>query len=183
LAINNDQDILNLLGSPGNGREKAFRLLLETYRERVYWLIRRTLLVHDDADDVTQEVFIRVWKALPAFRGDSALFTWVYRIAINEVNRHLRRKRMQFFTPWTDASERAAQAITDDRFFSGNEVERRLYKAIACLPEKQRMVFTMRYFDELPYEEISRIVGTSEGALKASYHHAMKKIEKFVKQD
>lgn len=180
---NNDHEILRLLKSPGAGPEKAFSLLLETYRERVYWLIRRTLIVHADADDVAQEVFVRVWKALPSFRGDSAMFTWIYRITANEINRFLKRKRLQVFLPWSDASERIAASLADDRFFSGTEVERLLLKAIATLPDKQRLVFTMRYFDELSYEEISQIVGTSEGALKASYHHAMKKIEKFVKQD
>lgn len=172
-----------MLVNPEGGQDKAFRLVLSTYRERIYWLVRRTLLVHDDADDVTQEVFIRVWKALPSFRGESALFTWIYRIAANEVKRHLSRKRLQMFVPWSDGSDRVAQSLADDRFFTGTEAEQLLYKAIALLPDKQRLVFTMRYFDELTYEEISQIVGTSEGALKASYHHAMKKIEKFVNQN
>ncbi len=181
LAANNDHEIIRLLNSSEKERDKAFRLLLDSYRERVYWLIRRTLIVHDDADDVAQEVFVRVWKGLPSFRGESALYTWIYRIAVNEVNRFIRRKRLSFFTPWNDASERISQSLTDDCFFSGTEAERKLFNAIATLPEKQRLVFTMRYFDELPYEEISRIVGTSEGALKASYHHAVRKIEKFVR--
>jgi RNA polymerase sigma-70 factor (ECF subfamily) len=182
LSTHSDQEILNLLHRDSSGREEAFRLLLTTYRERVYWLVRRTLVIHDDADDVTQEVFIRIWKALPAFRGESSLFTWIYRIATNEVNRYLKKRRLQVFIPWNDTAERVAHCLADDRFFQGSEAERLLFKAISLLPEKQRLVFSMRYFDELSYEEISRIVGTSEGALKASYHHAMKKIEKFVAQ-
>lgn len=171
-----DKEILRLYN---NGeQERAFNEIVRSYSERLYWHVRRLLGSHEDTDDLLQEVFIKVWSALPSFRWDSQLYTWLYRIATNEALNFLRKKQ-------TRAALSNAQTIDaemekkmdDDPFFDGTGAQRVLMKAIAKLPEKQRLVFTMRYFDDMRYGEISEVLGTSVGALKASYHFAYEKIK------
>lgn len=159
----------------------GFNLLVDKYSERLYWHIRRMVLSHEDADDILQNSLIKVWKSLANFRGESNLYTWLYRIVTNETITFLnRRKRASFFS-LSDHSNSIENAIEADSYFEGTEIEARLRKAILKLPTRQRAVFTMRYFDELKYEEISKVLNTSVGSLKASYHHAAKKIEEELK--
>lgn len=157
--------------------EKAFNLIVEQYTERLYWHIRRFLCNHEDANDLLQDVFIKIWAALPSFRGESQLFTWIYRIATNEVLNHLRKQRFKALVSFQDVTEVLEKKIDEDARFNGNEIQRELLKALQRLPEKQRIVFSLRYFDDLTYEQISEITNTSVGALKASYHYACNKIK------
>lgn len=161
-------------------RDYGFNLLVKAYKERVYWHVRKMVVDHDDADDLTQNVFIKVWKALDDFREDSRLFTWIYRIATNECLNFLRKKRRRFFISIHDVGAELESKIDDGDQISGDEIQLQLQKAILKLPDKQRLVFNMKYFDELKFEDISEITGTSIGALKASYHLAVKKIEIFL---
>ncbi|WP_438865918.1 RNA polymerase sigma factor [Salinimicrobium oceani] len=172
---------MQLLQDPAS-RNEAFRELLHLYQERLYWQIRNILKNHEDSDDVLQNTFIKIFRNIEKFKGESQLFSWMYRIATNEAITFLnnRSKKLQI------SSEELQQQIIDnlenDVYFEGNEIQLKLQKAIARLPQKQQQVFNMKYFQELKYKEISDILGTSEGALKASYHHATKKIEEFLKQ-
>ena len=152
-------------------QEEAFNSIVNAYSERLYWHVRRFLCNHEDANDLLQDIFIKIWTAMPTFRGDSKLYTWLYRIATNEVLNHLRKKRFKALVSLESASA-AMEKIDDDPYFNGTMLQRELQKAIQRLPEKQRIVFSLRYFDEMKYEDISEITGTSVGALKASYHHA-----------
>lgn len=158
----------------------AFNLLVRKYQKRVYWLIRKMVIDHDDANDLSQEVFVKVWHNLDEFRGDSALFTWIYRVATNECLGHLKKKRRRFFLPMHDVEGELAGKIESGNHFTGNEIERKLQLAILKLPEKQRLVFNMKYFEEMSYEEMSAVLGTSVGALKASFHHAVQKVKSLV---
>ena len=142
--------------------------------------IRRLLIDHDDTDDVLQNTFIKVWKNLEGFNRDSQLFTWIYRIATNESITFLNKKKRRFFIPIINVEHELSSKLESDVNFSGDKIQLKLQKAILTLPEKQRVVFNMKYYDELKYEEIAEITGTSVGALKASYHHAVKKIEEYV---
>lgn len=161
-------------------REKAFTKLMRQYQEKLYWHIRRLVVEHEDANDVLQNVFIKVWNNLEHFREDSKLFTWLYRIATNESLSFLeQRKRRTAHSLEDEAGEQIA-ALKADRDFDGRKLEWKLQLAIQKLPEKQRVVFNLRYFDEMPYQQMSEVLETSEGALKASYHHAVKKIEDFI---
>ncbi|MFP4092495.1 MAG: RNA polymerase sigma factor [Cyclobacteriaceae bacterium] len=163
-------------------REKAFSQLIHKYQQRVYLLVRKMVIDHDDADDVVQEVFIKVWKNLDKFEGGSRLFTWIYRIATNECLRFLeRKKKKRFWISISDASTELASKIDTAPHISGDEVQMKLQRALLRLPDKQRLVFNLKYFEELKYEEMAEITGTSVGALKASYHHAVKKIEEDIK--
>lgn len=155
-------------------RRKAFEIAVRSFTPRIYWQIRRLVLSHDDANDIMQDTFIKAWTSLDNFRGESSLFTWIYRIAVNESLSFLRRKKESLSLDSPDAD--GINKLAADEYFDGDELQFRLTKAIATLPEKQRLVFNMRYFDEMKYEEMSRILGTSVGALKASYHIATKKI-------
>lgn len=155
-------------------------MLVRTYQQRVYWHVRKMVIDHDDADDITQEVFIKIHKAIDGFREDSQLFTWIYRIATNECLSFLNRKRKRFFLPVEDISEQLAAKVDASDDISGDEIQKKLQKALLQLPDKQRLVFNMKYFDELSYEDIAKITETSVGALKASYHHAVKKIEEYL---
>ena len=157
--------------------EKAFNLIVEQYTERLYWHIRRFLCNHEDFNDLLQDVFIKIWVALPSFRGESQLFTWIYRIATNEVLNYLRKQRFKALVSFQDVTEILEKKIDEDARFNGNEIQRELLKALQRLPEKQRIVFSLRYFDDLTYEQISEITNTSVGALKASYHYASNKIK------
>ena len=157
--------------------EEAFNQIVEAYSERLYWHIRRFLCSHEDTNDLLQEIFIKIWSALPSFRGDSQLYTWIYRITTNEVLNYLRRQKFRAMISLESAAEFLRKKIDDDPYFNGDAIQRELHKAIQLLPEKQRLVFNLRYFDEMKYEDISEITDTSVGALKASYHHAYNKIK------
>ncbi len=155
----------------------GFKLLIGKYQQQVYLLIRRMVIDHDDANDLVQDTFVKVWKNLGSFRADSGLYTWIYRIACNEALSFLQRKKIKYTLIFQDYNDRLGSKLKDDNYFSGDEIEVKLQKAILALPDKQRLVFTLRYYDELKYEEMSEILGTSVGALKASFHIAVKKIE------
>lgn len=159
-------------------REKAFGWLLDKYHKRTYWHIRRLVINHDDADDVCQNTLIKVWENLHAFRADSKLYTWMFRIATNESLAFLNRQKKNVSLEDTDPV--LAGYLTQESYFNGNAAELRLQQAILTLPEKQRIVFNLKYFDNMKYEEMSEVLDTSVGALKASYHHAVKKIEQFI---
>lgn len=166
----------------GKNFDGAFKLVLSGYQQKVYWHVRRMLVVHEDANDVVQDVFIKVWKALPNFQGQSKVYTWLYRIATNECITFLQKKRM---TMVEDGDEYLSHVQSDHHALelTGDEIKNKLMKAVYCLPEKQQLVFNMKYFDHMKYEEMSDVLGTSVGALKASYHHAVKKIEEILKED
>ena len=156
--------------------ERLFNEIVKEYSERVYWHVRRFVNNHEDADDLVQEIFLKIWTALPSFRGEAQLFTWVYRIATNETLNWLRREKVRSALRFTSIDAEMERRIDSDPFFDGDAADRALSKAVAKLPEKQRQVFILRYYDEMPYEEMSAILGTSVGALKASYHIAQEKV-------
>ena len=176
-----DLEILAKFAVPET-RNFAFNQLVRIYQQKVYWHIRKMVIDHDDADDLTQETFIKIWKALDNFKGDSQLFTWIYRIATNECLNHLAKKKKRFFLPINDITEELSNKIDNSSLISGDEIQLKLQKALLTLPDKQRLVFNMKYYDEMKYEEISEITGTSVGALKASYHLAVKKVEEHLKK-
>ena len=161
-------------------REAGFTAIIKKYQEKLYWHIRRILVDHEDANDVLQNVFIRVWNGLENFREDSQLYTWLYRIATNESLTFLEQQKKRSSVPLSDVESGLSNRIKADKYFDPNKLEWKLQLAMQQLPEKQRIVFNLRYYDEMPYEEMSRVLDTSEGALKASYHHAVKKIEDFI---
>ncbi|PRD46250.1 RNA polymerase sigma factor [Sphingobacterium haloxyli] len=161
-------------------REEAFGYLLKKYQQKIYWHVRRMVIDHDDADDVVQDIFIKVWRNLEKFREDSQLYTWLYRIATNECITFLNRKKQkQSMSLDDDSSAYLAETLTEGSYFNGDQAQMKLQQALLTLPDKQRLVFNMKYFEDLKYDEISEILGTSVGALKASYHLAVKKIEHF----
>lgn len=162
---------------------KAFEVLINTYKERLYWHIRRIVLDHDDADDVLQNTFIKVFRNIEKFKGDSKLYSWMYRIGTNEALTFLKTKSRKLGVSSDELVERKANALQADVYFEGDAIQLKLQQAIAKLPEKQKLVFNMKYYEELKYDEIADILDTSVGALKASYHLAVKKIEAFLKQD
>jgi RNA polymerase sigma-70 factor (ECF subfamily) len=162
-------------------KERGFTSIIKKYQEKLYWHVRRMVVDHDDANDVLQNVFIKVWNGLENFREDSQLYTWLYRIATNEALSFLEQQKKKGTVSLGDVEEGLSNMVKADTNFDANKLEWKLQLAIQQLPEKQRLVFNLRYFDELPYQEMSRILDTSEGALKASYHHAAKKIEEFIK--
>lgn len=157
-------------------------MLLRAYHERLYWHVRRMVVYHDDAHDVMQEVWIRVWRALPRFREEAALYTWLYRIASNESLSHIKKQKRQREHEQQHVQELAARGLHSDPYFDGDDAQKALMQAVESLPEKQRLVFNLKYFDDLKYEEIATITETSVGALKASYHHAVKKVEEHLRQ-
>ncbi|GAA4185234.1 MAG: polymerase subunit sigma [Sphingobacterium sp.] len=161
-------------------REEAFRLLLKKYQQKIYWHVRRMVIDHDDADDVVQDIFVKVWKNLGNFREDSQLYTWLYRIATNECITFLNKKKQkQNVSLDDDTTAYLAETLADGNYFNGDKAQMKLQQALLTLPEKQKLVFNMKYFEDMKYEEISDVLGTSVGALKASYHLAVKKIEAF----
>ena len=162
-------------------KEKAFTSLIKKYQEKLYWHLRRMVVDHDDANDVLQNVMIRVWNGLENFREDSQLYTWLYRVATNECLTFLEQQKKRSSVSLSDVESGLENKIKADQNFDGNKLEWKLQLGIQQLPEKQRIVFQLRYYDEMPYEEMSRVLETSEGALKASYHHAVKKIEEYIK--
>lgn len=174
-----EQEFIKKLLNPKTQNE-AFKELLRDYQKPLYNHIRNIVLNHDDADDVLQNTFVKVFQYLKNFKGESKLFSWMYRIATNEALTFLNQKSKINGISSEEVQNKTIDNLQADVFFDGNEIQLKLQKAIAILPEKQQLVFKMKYFEELKYEEISEILGTSVGALKASYHHAVKKIEAFV---
>ena len=164
-------------------KEFAFNLIMHKYQERLYWHIRKMVISHDDTDDVLQNTFVKVWKGLDGFRNDARLFTWLYRIAANEALTFLKRKQKRTLVPLEGDEYDLSEILEGDEYFCGNEAQKKLEQALLKLPEKQRLVFNMKYFEEMKYEEMAEILETSVGALKASYHHAVKKIENLLKED
>jgi len=177
-----DREIIEGVQNPEKA-EKAFGMLLEKYQERLYWHIRKIVIGHDDADDVLQNAMIKVWRSMGDFRSESGLYTWLYRIATNEALTFLKQKKKRTFAPWVDVEQKISETLESDVLFNGDEIQLKLQQAILKLPQKQRIVFNMKYFDEVKYEEMSKILGTSVGALKASYHHAVKKIKAMLGED
>lgn len=164
-------------------KEVAFKKLLSQYKERLYWHIRKIVISHDDANDVLQNTFVKIFKNIDNFKAESKLYSWMYRIATNEAISFINKKAKNKSIDITDYQQKMVSNLEDDNWFSGNEIQIILQKAIATLPHKQQLVFNMKYFDDLKYKEISEILETSVGGLKASYHHAVKKIEQFIKKN
>lgn len=163
-------------------REARFNEIVETCSERLYWHVRRFVLSHEDTDDLLQEIFLKIWNALPSWRGEAQIYTWVYRIATNEALNFLRREKVRSALRFRSLDEEMERRIDNDPYFNGTDAERALSKEVAKLPEKQRQVFIMRYYDELPYEKISEILNTTVGSLKASFHIAQEKIRSALKK-
>ena len=180
MTTRDEQEIMNQLKDPKT-RRKAFEQLVNRYSEQLYWQVRRIVLLHEDADDVLQNVFLKAWSKLDSFHQESKISTWLYRIALNESLDFMRRKKAQMVSLDDDAATVGSMLLADD-YFNGTEVEAMLQEAVAQLPDVQRTVFNMRYFDDMKYSEISEILQTSEGSLKASYHIAVKKISDFFKR-
>ena len=176
-----DKEILDLYRS--GHRERAFKEIVESYSERLYWHVRRFLCSHEDTDDLLQEIFVKIWAALPSFRAESQLYTWIYRIATNETLNFLNKQKVRAALRFESLSNMLVDKIDDDPWFNGDRLQRDLMKAVQKLPEKQKLVFTMRWFEDLSYEKISEILGTSVGALKASYHFAVEKIKAELKKN
>lgn len=180
--MKSDELLITELKSPQT-RDAAFRELMKLYKERLYWHIRKIVYSHDDADDVLQNTFIKVYKNIAKFKGESKLYSWMYRIATNESITHLNQnaKRMQISSE--EVQTQAVNNLQSDVYFEGDAIQLKLQQAIATLPQKQQIVFNMKYFDDLKYKDMSQILETSEGALKASYHLAVKKIETYLTRD
>jgi len=176
IHIEEDQRLIKLLQNKATANE-GFKQLIEQYQERLYWHIRRLVNNHEDANDVLQNVFVKVFKSIQNFKGTSKLYTWLYRIATNESITLINKNKKKSTEDIDDPDLAMATTLSADPFFDGDEAVLKLKTAIAQLPEKQRVVFNMRYYDELSYKDISEILETSVGGLKASYHHAVKKIE------
>jgi len=163
-----------------NTLDSAFRKLMGIYKERLYWHIRKIVLIHEDADDVLQNTFIKVYKNINSFKGDSKLYSWIYRIATNESISHLNKNAKHQQIESEELQQQIVNNLPADVYFEGDEIQWKLQKAIAQLPQKQQLVFNMKYFDNMKYQDISEILETSVGGLKANYHHAVKKIEIYL---
>lgn len=182
-----DKEIIQLF-QISDKAERAFNLLLQKYQQRLYFMVRRMVVIHDDADDIMQNVWIKIWKNLSNFKEESQLYTWLYRIAANETFTFLAQKKKKGTISFEIRREEeevfdGADRLKADAYFDGDEIQRKLEKAIQSLPDKQKMVFQLKYYEEMKYEDMSAILGTSVGALKASYFHAVKKIEENLKKD
>ena len=175
-----DEQALQSQLSDPTQRRKAFEIVVRKFSSQIYWQIRRLVFSHDDADDILQNTFMKAWSSLETFRGDSKISTWLFRIATNESLSFLQRKREQLSLDDPEAS--VVNSLSSEEYFDGDEAQRSFMQAIASLPDKQRLVFNMRYFDEIKYDEISEVLGTSVGALKASYHIAVEKITTLLKK-
>lgn len=174
-----DLELLQEFKDPAT-KERAFTAIIKKYQEKLYWHIRRMVVDHEDANDVLQNMFIKVWKGLENFREDSQLYTWLYRIATNESLTFITQQKKRSSVSLSDVENGLSNKLKSDSNFDANKLEWKLQLGIQQLPEKQRIVFNLRYYDEMPYEQMSKVLETSEGALKASYHHAAKKIEDFI---
>lgn len=177
-----EDEIIQQLHDPAQQRG-AFAQVVELYGEKLYWQIRRMVLSHDDANDLLQNTFLKAWTSIDLFRGDAKLATWLYKIALNECITFLNHQRAMNNVSIDDTDVFLLEQLRSDDYFDGDDLQLKLQKAILMLPEKQRIVFTMKYYDNMKYEQISEIVGTTVGALKASYHHAVKKVEEFLTKD
>lgn len=175
-----DEEIISLYNE--GRQERAFNEIVNNYSERLYWHVRHFVLSHEDADDLLQEIFVKVWAALPSYRGEAQLFTWLYRIATNETLNFLRKQKIRSVLSFQSLDASLEKKIDDDPYFNGDDAQRVLLKAVNRLPEKQKLVFTMRYYDEMKYSDIAAILHTSEGSLKASYHIAYEKIKAELKK-
>lgn len=175
-----DEQVLQSQLSDPTQRRKAFEIVVRKFSSQIYWQIRRLVFSHDDADDILQNTFMKAWSSLETFRGDSKISTWLFRIATNESLSFLQRKREQLSLDDPEAS--VVNSLSSEEYFDGDEAQHSFMQAIASLPDKQRLVFNMRYFDEMKYDEISEVLGTSVGALKASYHIAVEKITTLLKK-
>ena len=176
----NEKEIIALLKEPARQR-KAFECIVKQYSDPLYWQIRRLVLTHDDSNDILQNTFVKAWLNIDYFRAEAKLFTWLHRIAFNECLTFLNRKQHQHLSI-DDMDQEVLNKLEGDPYFNGDETQKTFLRAVHQLPEKQQMVFNLKYFKEMKYEEISEILGTSIGALKASYHHAIKKIEAFLEK-
>ncbi|MFC4874258.1 RNA polymerase sigma factor [Negadavirga shengliensis] len=161
-------------------RDKGFGFLVESYQKRIYGMVRKMVIIHEDADDIVQNTFIKAYKNIQRFNGKSTLFTWLYRIAVNESLNFLDKKKKRFFFPIEDHQDVMANYLDHSPYIDGDHIQKKLQKAILKLPDKQRLIFNLRYYEDLSYEEISEMTDTSVGALKAGYHHAVKKIEEYL---
>src|SRR4051812_1601302 len=179
LTDRSDAELLMQFRDPAT-KDQAFTSIIKKYQERLYWHIRRMVVEHDDANDVLQNVFIRMWNGLENFREDSQLYTWLYRVATNECLTFLEQQKKRSSISLSDVETGLSNKIKADKHFDPQKLEWKLQLAIQQLPDKQRLVFSLRYYDEMPYEEMSHVLETSEGAVKASYHHAVKKIEDYI---
>ncbi len=179
LTQQEDAELLVQFRNPAT-KERAYTTIIKKYQERLYWHVRRMVVDHDDANDILQNVFIRVWNALENFKEEAQLYTWLYRIATNESLTFLEGQKKRSAVSLSDVESGLSNKIKADRHFDASKIEWKLQLAIQQLPDKQRTVFNLRYYDEMPYEEMSRVLETSEGALKASYHHAVKKVEDYM---
>jgi len=177
-----DKDLLLKIQDPDT-REQCFNVLVKKYQQRLYWHIRKMVIDHDDTDDILQEVFIKVWKNIDRFREDSSLFTWLYKIATNECLNFLNRQKKRRMLYLSEVSSELSKKLDSTPHIDGSAIQIKLQKALLKLPDKQRLVFNMKYFDNMKYEEIARITDTSVGGLKASYHLAVKKIEEYLSFD
>ena len=178
----NEEEVISQLRD-AEKQKKAFEMIVRNYNERLYWQIRKMVLSHDDANDILQNTFLKAWQGIEQFRGDAKLSTWLYKIAINECITFLNKQRTQNKLSIDDVDSFMLNKLESDIYIDGDDTQIKLQKAILALPEKQRLVFNMKYFDDMKYEEMSDILGTSVGALKASYHHAVKKIEEFFAKE
>jgi RNA polymerase sigma factor (sigma-70 family) len=181
MSSQSDNEIMRCIKDPALC-EKGFNMLVSKYSQQIYWHIRRIVFDHEDANDITQNVFIKIWKNIHSFRNEAKLYTWIYRISTNEAISFIKQNNKHKNASINDFEEMIGGSA-DDNYFSGDEIQQKLQKAVQSLPKKQRLVFLMKYYQELPYEEISKILNTSTGSLKASYHHAVKKIENFLSDD
>ncbi len=177
----NEREVLALL-QQDKTQKKAFEMIVGQYSEQLYWQIRRMVLSHEDSNDILQNTFIKAWINLDYFRAEAKLSTWLYRIALNECLTFLNKQKAVNTVDIDNPQLMVEQKLESDPYFSGDQIELMLQKALLSLPEKQRIVFNLKYYQDMKYEEMSDILGTSVGALKASYHHAVKKIEKFLEE-
>lgn len=182
MTVLDEENLVKSLKDPGT-REDSYRLLVSTYSRRLYWHIRKIVIDHDDADDVLQNTFIKVFRNMDGFRGDSKLYSWMYRIATNEAVNLLKQKAGKLRVDLYDYQQQLVDNLEADAYFDGDAIQLKLQKAIVSLPEKQQLVFRLKYYENMKYEEMSEILDTSVGSLKASYHHARKKIESFMQND
>jgi RNA polymerase sigma-70 factor (ECF subfamily) len=177
-----DQELLEKFLDPAT-KHYAFNLIVKQYQKKLYWHVRRILLSHDDSNDVIQNAFIKVWHKLEDFRGESMLYTWLYRVTTNEALSFLKQKKRRFIISFSDVEHEMAETLSHDPLFTGDRIQLKLQQTILKLPTQQRLVFNMKYFDAMKYEEIASILGVSIGGLKATYHHAVKKISKYIMND
>lgn len=179
--MSDNADLIARLQDPSQ-KEAAFRVLLETYQQRLYWHIRRMVISHDDTDDVLQNTFIKIFRHIDTFKGESKLYSWMYRIATNEALSFMKKRSRRMGITDEELKEHLVDSLEADPYFDGDEAQLQLQRALTGLPDKQREVFNLKYFEEMKYEEMSELLNTSVGALKASYHLAVKKIESYLKQ-